>query len=156
MIMNRLAVASSVIACVVASGGGVAVAAGHTVGSSASQPTLGTTKVFGSYGRGWGTVKPKYLGDDTDCSGEITDIHWSSWGGASARGEGTHCTGSGAGPNEILRLAPTALKVCPGTTRKVYTRLLVQYPTGHGGYQKKQNWLGITNLCVKTNVVQYY
>jgi hypothetical protein len=37
--------------------------------------------------------------------------------------------------------------VCHGTHRQAYSKLLVRYPDGHGGFRAKKPWLGIRNFC---------
>lgn len=105
-------------------------------------------KGAGKYGTGWGTVKPKNLDDDTDCSGAISGIHWTSWGGKTAHGTGVTCPDESK-PSKVARikLEPTDIRVCKGTHHPAYSELFVQFPNGHGGYHKKQSWLGSKNIC---------
>jgi hypothetical protein len=51
-------------------------------------PVLGVRHSFGRSSRGWGEVRPDYLFNGGDPSGEISDIHWAHWGGKTARGSG--------------------------------------------------------------------
>lgn len=148
MIKHVLAAVSSCLLASTALSAAPAVGLGGTV--KATQPVLGSTKVFGRYGTGWGTVKPNRLDDDTDCSGTIYDIHWHSWGGPTARGMGTSCTEGGAtggGAKVRIRLRPTDLGECKGSTRVAYRQFKVEFPKPHGGWRPEQDWLGLKNYC---------
>jgi hypothetical protein len=154
--MKKIMVASLVLAGLLAgSGGGVAAAGSHAAGHAKLQPTLGSKKVFSGHGSGWGTVKPKLLSNDTDCTGAITDIHWSSWGGKTAKGRGKTCLNGETGGTVTIKLEPSDLRTCAGASRKSYTRLLVQFPKAHGGYTSKKLWWGIKNLCKRSKSVSY-
>ena len=45
------------------------------------------------------TARPSEINSGGDSSGIVSDVHWSSWGGAQATGTGT---ASYAGPNQAL------------------------------------------------------
>lgn len=50
-------------------------------------PTLGI--VWGPYQSGYGTVAPTVISNGGDPTGVVTGVHWTSWGGDTARGTGT-------------------------------------------------------------------
>jgi hypothetical protein len=59
------------------------------VGLSAGlTPTLGQLVGMFKNGRGFGTVRPAEISNGGDPTGTVTDIHWKSWGGPTARGVG--------------------------------------------------------------------
>jgi hypothetical protein len=109
--------------------------------------------VFGAYGTGWGTVKPKNLDDDTDCTGSISAIRWQSWGGKTAHGTGFTCTANPqeGGTRVQIRLFPTDLGRCAGSKRMAYRKFVVQFPMPDGGWHPKQNWLGLKSFCKPVN-----
>jgi hypothetical protein len=59
-----------------------------TAGSSAPVPVLGQAVGAFSQGQGFGEVKPTTVFNGGDPTGDVSDITWSSWGGARAVGSG--------------------------------------------------------------------
>jgi hypothetical protein len=81
------------------------------------------------------------------------DIHWSSWGGAVARGKGkvysSKPTG-GYGKRVTIKLKATKLRPCPGSTNVGYSLLIAREPNKAGGPDSGPCvWNGNKNLCEK-------
>ncbi len=58
--------------------------------AAAQKPALPTLGVpWGSYQKGYGTVKPTVIDNGGDGTGVVSNITWQSWGGPTATGQGT-------------------------------------------------------------------
>jgi hypothetical protein len=107
-------------------------------------------KAFAPNGSGWGTVEPAEIFNGGDPSGLISEVRWTSWGGATA---------SGAGRNPIFKphggyyrkpvaieLKASGLGRCAG--KSAYTRLSVREPRRPGGpLGPWRSWSGAASIC---------
>jgi hypothetical protein len=55
--------------------------------STGNAPTLG--REWASAQQGYGSVRPSTIFNGGDPTGAVTDVHWQSWGGPQAMGQGT-------------------------------------------------------------------
>lgn len=108
-------------------------------------------KVYGApTGQGWGTPHPHFIYNGGDASGSITNVHWSSWGGAVAHGRGRNPIFKPHG-GYYRRPAVALLKAidtgrCEG--RDAYLRLLIREPRRPGGpLGPWRSWSGPQTIC---------
>jgi hypothetical protein len=134
----------------------VAVAA-TLVALSAAAPAIGSAnvvlgaKAFAPNGTGWGTSKPMEIFNGGDPSGLITEVHWSSWGGAEAIGSGRNPIFKPQGGyyrNPVsIKLKASGLGRCGG--QPAYTRLSFREPKRPGGpLGPWHSWSGAASICV--------
>jgi len=104
--------------------------------ANASGVVLGGVVYGDPSGVGWGTARPGKISNGNDLGSVIGEIHWSSWGGAVARGSGSQfifkAKGGGYYPHPVVaRLKATSIGRCEG--RRAYLKLLVREPKKPGG-----------------------
>jgi trypsin len=124
--------------------------AGCTAGGPEACPVVLGAKNRLPNGKGWGTVKPKTIYNGGVPNGEVHDIHWQSWGGATAQGHGKTAIyrPEGGYYSEPGRadLRPSDIKVCHG--KRTYSRLYVREPSEPGGPMGPWFlWSGEKDLC---------
>jgi len=117
---------------------------------AASSVVLGGVIYGGSLGDGWGTAHPKRIFNGGDLSGLIADVHWSSWGGAVARGHGRHSLFKPRGGYYrhpvVARLKAKRIGACEG--RRAYLKLFVREPRRPGGpLGPWHSWSGPRTIC---------
>lgn len=92
-------------------------------------------RAFAPNGTGWGTAEPKKIFNGGDPSGLVTDIHWRSWGGASAVGFGRTSIFKPHGGyyRRQVRLELKAHGLGHCGNQRAYTQLAVRGPLRPGG-----------------------
>ena len=128
----------------------LATVAGTTTALATANVVLGA-KAFAPDGTGWGTSEPAEIFNGGDPSGLITEVHWSSWGGAQANGFGKNPIFKPQGGYYrrpvTIKLRASALGRCAG--KAAYTRLSVREPRKPGGpLGPWRSWSGAANICV--------
>jgi hypothetical protein len=133
--------------------GGAAQAAPASRSAAHPAPVIGIVHSFGPGSSGWGHAHPSHLFNGGDPSGEILKIHWTSWGGKTARGHGKNPIfrpkgGYYAHPVTI-QLRATTLTTCRGVP--TYKHLYVREPSHpHGKLGKWRIWTSYhRNLCTR-------
>ncbi|HTW18655.1 MAG TPA: hypothetical protein VME70_00405 [Mycobacteriales bacterium] len=131
-LLLRVAAAGACATLVIAPA--TALAAGST---TAQTPVLGVHHSFGPDSKGWGTARPKTLFNGGDPSGDITHIHWTSWGGKTAHGRGKNSVVKPAGgyyhKQVTIRLRATDLGTCKSSGKRAYRHLWFKEPSKPGG-----------------------
>jgi len=129
---------------------------GTTGGHATQRRALGGPVVLGGKiygaptGKGWGTAHPHFIYNGGDASGSITDVRWSSWGGAVAHGRGRNPIFRPRGGYfrhpVVALLKATDLGECEG--RRAYLRLLIREPRRPGGpLGPWRSWAGPQTPC---------
>ncbi len=113
---------------------------------------LGSAAFAGSIGVGWGTMHPSEIFNGGDPSGMVSRIQWTSWGGATANGDGsTSIFKPGGGYYDELvpaQLHAYDLGRCTAHGPLAYRRLSVREPSRPGGpFGKWGSWSGSKTLC---------
>jgi hypothetical protein len=108
-------------------------------------------EVYGApSGQGWGTAHPHVIYNGGDASGSITNVHWSSWGGAVARGRGRNPIFKPHGGyyrRPVVALLK-AVDIGPCEGRDAYLRLLIREPRRPGGpLGPWRSWSGPQTIC---------
>jgi hypothetical protein len=117
----------------------------------AAAPVVLGGVVYGApLGEGWGTERPETIFNGGDLSGLISDVHWSSWGGAVARGHGRHSLFKPSGGYYrhpvVAQLKAKRIGACEG--RRAYLKLLVRQPRRPGGpLGPWRSWSGPQTIC---------
>jgi hypothetical protein len=120
---------------------------------ASTSPVMGVKHTFGPDSTGWGQVRPAHLFNGGDPSGDISKIHWSSWGGKVAAGLGKNAIfkpGGGYYPKPVkIQLRASDLGRCTPGGRLTYRRLHTREPSKPGGpYGKWYVWTSYhRNLC---------
>jgi len=101
-------------------------------------------------GEGWGTAHPHLIYNGGDASGSITNVHWSSWGGAVAHGRGRNPIFKPRGGYYrrpvVALLKAVDIGRCEG--RDAYLRLLIREPRRPGGpLGPWRSWSGPQTIC---------
>jgi hypothetical protein len=96
---------------------------------------LGGVVYGGEHGEGWGTSRPKTIYNGGDPSGLISDVHWSRWGAAVARGHGRNSVFKPHGGyyrhQVTIQLKAKRIGSCEG--RSAYLKLFIREPRKPGG-----------------------
>src|SRR5271169_1536490 len=94
---------------------------------------LGSFAYAGSIGVGWGTEHPSEIFNGGDPSGLVSRIHWKSWGGSTADGQGSTSifkSGGGYYNTQVpAQLHTYDLGRCTAHGRLAYRRLSVREPS---------------------------
>jgi hypothetical protein len=101
-------------------------------------------------GEGWGSMEPGTIFNGGDPSGLISEVHWSSWGGAFALGRGRNSIFKPHGGyyrrQVVIQVKATRIGRCEG--HPAYLRLLVREPRKPGGpVGPWVSWSGPKTLC---------
>lgn len=114
----------------------IALAAAGTAGASGgARPTLGPAYYPEPYQEGFGHVRPATIYQGGDPTGLVCRIHWFSWGGRAAIGEGT---GWYVGPRQSVNEGHPALAVVVLSKlgrwqgHSAYLRYQWYFPDGNG------------------------
>jgi hypothetical protein len=113
-------------------------------------PVLGSKSFAASFGAGFGRPEPEVIFNGGDPSGEVTDIHWTSWGGLIAIGYGRNPIFKPGGGyyRKPARIELRATKLGTCGTRAAYTRLEARVPKHPGGKLGKwMLWAGAKSIC---------
>jgi hypothetical protein len=127
-----------------------------STGSATSRsPVIGIHKSFGVSSAGWGHARPKVLFNGGDPSGDITSIHWTSWGGHTAHGRGKNAifkpSGGYYNKHVTIRLRATDLGTCQSSGKRAYRHLYVSELARPGGaFGPWRIWTSYhRNLCTR-------
>jgi hypothetical protein len=117
---------------------------------AAARVVLGGAIYGGERGEGWGTARPHTIFNGGDPSGLISNVHWSSWGGAEAHGRGRHPIfkpGGGYYRHAVAaQLKAKRIGRCEG--RRAYLKLLIREPRRPGGpLGPWHSWSGRRTIC---------
>lgn len=116
----------------------------------ATSVVLGGRIYGGERGEGWGSERPEIIYNGGDPSGLIAHVHWSTWGGAVARGHGQHAIfkpRSGYYHRPVVaQLKAKQVGRCEG--RSAYLKLLIREPKRPGGRPGPwRSWSGPRTIC---------
>ena len=120
-------------------------------GAAGAKLVLGSKQFEAPYGEGWGTAEPEHLFKGGGATGYIDEIHWRSWGGATAIGWGkTVLLKPGGGFYDrpgVVKLRAEDIGECGG--RRAYRHLSVRRPSRPGGRLGRwRSWIPrAENLC---------
>ena len=112
---------------------------------------LGSKGYFAPSGVGWGSPHPVRIFNGGDPSGDIFDVHWSSWGGEVAIGWGANPVFKPEGGYYRhavkIELRASGIRRCTPDGPLSYTRLMVREPSRPGGpIGRWEPWA--TNMCI--------
>ena len=105
----------------------------------------------GPYGAGWGEVAPAVISNGgAAASGTVSQIHWTTWGGKLAVGQGLHpeyTPHGGYYPKPLtMEVRASEIRRCQPGGRLVYTRFTVREQVRPGGPMGKWSaWA--SNMC---------
>jgi hypothetical protein len=117
-----------------------------------TSPALGSKRFPGPGNRGFGHAHPREIFNGGDPSGDVSAIHWTRWGAATARGRGkTSIFKPTGGFYDTLVLADLRAKKlghCTKGGRRAYKQLWIRVPDHPGGPMGKwQLWAGAKTIC---------
>jgi len=113
-------------------------------------PVLGSKAFAAPYGAGFGHPEPEVIFNGGDPNGEVSEIHWRSWGGANAIGYGREPIFKKGGGyyRKLARVELRATKLGECGSKPAYTRLEVRAPKHPGGQLTKWRlWSGEKTIC---------
>jgi hypothetical protein len=113
-------------------------------------PVLGSKQFSEPYGAGFGHPEPEVIFNGGDPSGEVSEIHWRSWGGPMAIGYGREplFRPQGGYYRKLGRveLRANILGKCAG--KHAYTRLEIRAPKRPGAKLGQwMLWSGAKTIC---------
>jgi hypothetical protein len=116
----------------------------------AASVVLGGVVYGAPTGEGWGQERPETIFNGGDLSGLISDVHWSTWGGATAHGRGRHSLFKPSGGYYrrpvVAQLKAKRIGSCEG--RRAYLKLLIREPRRPGGPLRPwHSWSGPRTIC---------
>src|ERR1700761_6026074 len=86
--MRRALIPALALLCGLVGAAGAYAGAEPTPGEPEAVPVLGSKNFAEIYGAGFGHAEPEVIFNGGDPSGEVSEIHWKSWGGVNAIGWG--------------------------------------------------------------------
>lgn len=109
-------------------------------------------KAFAPNGTGWGSSRPSTIFNGGDPSGLVTHIHWSSWGGSTARGHGLNAIFKPHGGYyrqlATIELRASSLGHCSAGGPRAYRHLDIRVPARPGGPLGPWTaWAGAQSIC---------
>jgi hypothetical protein len=113
-------------------------------------PVLGSKQFSEPYGAGFGHPEPEVIFNGGDPSGEVSEIHWRSWGGPTAIGYGRNpiFRPQGGFYRKLARVELRANKLSKCVGVAAYTRLEIRAPKHPGGKLTGwQLWSGAKTIC---------
>lgn len=113
-------------------------------------PVLGSKQFSEPYGAGFGHPEPEVIFNGGDPSGEVSQIHWRSWGGPTAIGYGRNpiFRPKGGYYRKLARVELRATKLGRCAGRAAYTRLEIRAPRRPGGHLTGWRlWSGVKSIC---------
>lgn len=123
---------------------------GSASGARGESVVLGGVIYGAQAGEGWGTERPSVIFNGGDPSGLISNVHWSSWGGAEARGHGLNSIfrPHGGYYRHQVTIFLRAREIGPCEGNRAYLRLLVREPRRPGGpLGPWRSWSGRGTIC---------
>jgi hypothetical protein len=137
-----IAVATAAVAApALAAGGG---------GSMGPVPVLGSKQFSEPYGAGFGHPEPEVIFNGGDPSGEVSEIHWRSWGGQVAIGYGRNpiFRPEGGYYRKLGRVELRANELGKCAGKPAYTRLELRVPKRPGAKLGQWVlWSGAKTIC---------
>lgn len=123
---------------------------GAAPAAAGGQIVLGGVVYGAPNGEGWGSERPEKIFNGGDPSGLITQVHWSSWGGPLARGNGRNSIFKPRGgyyPHQVkIELKAKRIGSCEG--RSAYLKLFIREPARPGGpLGPWRSWSGPKTIC---------
>ncbi len=113
-------------------------------------PVLGSKQFSEPYGAGFGHPEPEVIFNGGDPSGEVSEIHWRSWGGQVAIGYGRNpiFRPHGGYYRRLGRVELRANKLSRCAGKPAYTRLEIRAPRHPGGKLGQWVlWSGAKTIC---------
>lgn len=113
-------------------------------------PVLGSKQFSEPYGAGFGHPEPEVIFNGGDPSGEVSEIHWRSWGGQVAIGYGREplFRPQGGYYRKLGRVELRANKLAKCAGKPAYTRLEIRAPKHPGGKLGQwMLWSGANTIC---------
>jgi hypothetical protein len=128
----------------------IPVAANAAPGPMGPQPVLGSKQFSEPYGAGFGHPEPEVIFNGGDPSGEVSEIHWRSWGGQIAIGYGRNpiFRPQGGYYRKLGRVELRANKLGKCAGKAAYTRLEIRAPKRPGAKLGQWVlWSGAKTIC---------
>jgi hypothetical protein len=128
----------------------IPVAANAAPGPMGPQPVLGSKQFSEPYGAGFGHPEPEVIFNGGDPSGEVSEIHWRSWGGQIAIGYGRNpiFRPQGGYYRKLGRVELRANKLGKCAGKRAYTRLEIRAPKRPGAKLGQWVlWSGAKTIC---------
>jgi hypothetical protein len=113
-------------------------------------PALGSKQFSDPYGAGFGHPEPEIIFNGGDPSGEVSEIHWRSWGGPIAIGYGRNpiFRPEGGYYRKLGRVELRANKLGKCAGKRAYTRLEIRAPKRPGAKLGQWVlWSGVKTIC---------
>lgn len=113
-------------------------------------PVLGSKQFSEPYGAGFGHPEPEVIFNGGDPSGEVSEIHWRSWGGQIAIGYGRNpiFRPSGGYYRKLGRVELRANELGKCAGKPAYTRLEIRAPKRPGAKLGQWVlWSGAKTIC---------
>ena len=113
-------------------------------------PVLGSKQFSDPYGAGFGHPEPEIIFNGGDPSGEVSEIHWTSWGGQVAIGYGRNpiFRPQGGYYRKLGRVELRASKLGKCVGKPAYTRLEIRAPKRPGAKLGQWVlWSGAKTIC---------
>ncbi|HWH21243.1 MAG TPA: hypothetical protein VN671_11965 [Solirubrobacterales bacterium] len=113
-------------------------------------PVLGSKQFSDPYGAGFGHPEPEVIFNGGDPSGEVSEIHWRSWGGpiAIAYGREPLFRPQGGYYRKLGRVELRANKLAKCAGKPAYTRLEIRAPKRPGAKLGPWVlWSGAKTIC---------
>jgi hypothetical protein len=113
-------------------------------------PVLGSKQFSEPYGAGFGHPEPEVIFNGGDPSGEVSEIHWRSWGGPIAIGYGREplFRPQGGYYRKLGRVELRANKLGRCAGKAAYTRLEIRAPKRPGAKLGQWVlWSGAKTIC---------
>jgi hypothetical protein len=113
-------------------------------------PVLGSKQFSDPYGAGFGHPEPEVIFNGGDPSGEVSEIHWRSWGGTVAIGYGRNpiFRPQGGYYRKLGRVELRANKLGKCAGKLAYTRLEIRAPKRPGAKLGQWVlWSGAKTIC---------
>jgi hypothetical protein len=113
-------------------------------------PVLGSKQFSDPYGAGFGHSEPEVIFNGGDPSGEVSEIHWRSWGGPIAIGYGRNpiFRPQGGYYRKLGRVELRANKLGKCVGKPAYTRLEIRAPKRPGAKLGQWVlWSGAKTIC---------
>lgn len=121
--------------------------------SPSASVVLGRRRLFGRYGAGWGTARPRKIFNGGGPSGLVTNLRWKHWGGRVAVGIGLTSLYKPRGGyyrrRGAIQLRASGRGSCRGTGgKRAYTHLDARVPSHPGGrFGRWFSWAGLKSIC---------
>ncbi|HEY0279080.1 MAG TPA: hypothetical protein VGC32_12505 [Solirubrobacterales bacterium] len=118
--------------------------------SAVEVPILGSKAFAQPFGAGFGHAEPSVIFNGGDPSGEVSQIHWRSWGGPTAIGFGRNpiFRPKGGYYRALARVELRATNLGECNDHAAYTRLEIRVPRRPGSHLTGWRlWSGAKTIC---------